>query len=56
MWTLRKLGRTIRLLFCLGAARMFGTYRNSGWDGEINYARYTWRGRDWIIPTGPVEH
>lgn len=51
---LRKLGRTTCVLFQLGCARMLGRYIHSGWDGSMEYTRYYWRGRDWIIPTGPV--
>lgn len=54
MHFIRKLLRTIRVMSCLGMARMFGEYRHSGWNGEFNYARYVWRGKEWIIPTGPV--
>jgi hypothetical protein len=50
-----KLGRTVGMLFCLFMARMFGEYRHSGWDGAISYARYTWRGKEWIIPTSAVD-
>lgn len=52
---IRKLASTVRILTCLGMARTFGQYQHSGWDGDINYARYSWRGREWIIPTGPAE-
>lgn len=51
----RKLFRTIRILSCLFMARMFGEYRHSGFNGDFEYARYAWRGREWIIPTGPTE-
>lgn len=54
LW-LNKLGRTARILGCLFAARMFGEYQHSGSDGRIEYARYRWRGRDWIIPTSAAE-
>lgn len=50
-----KLLDTLRLLARLGAARMLGRYVHSGWNGEIPFARYEWRGREWIIPTGPVD-
>lgn len=52
---LHKLGKTSAMLFCLFMARMFGEYRHSGWDGVIEYARYSWRGHDWIIPTSAAE-
>lgn len=52
---LHKLSGTIAMLACLFMARMFGEYRHSGWDGVIHYARYTWRGREWIIPTSAVD-
>lgn len=47
--------RTLRILWCLGCARTFGEYVHSGWDGFTHSARYKWRGREWIIPTSPVE-
>ncbi len=50
-----KLGSTIGMLFCLFMARMFGEYQHSGWDGVISYARYSWRGHEWIIPTSAVD-
>ena len=50
----RKLFRTIGILSCLGMARMFGEYRHTGCDG-FDFCRYTWRGKDWIIPTGPLD-
>lgn len=49
-----KLGRTIRVLSILFMARMFGEYIHSGWNGEFDYARYRWRGNEWIIPTSPA--
>jgi len=52
---MHKLFGTIHILACLGAARMFGEYEHSGWDGNISYAKYRWRGETWIIPTGPVD-
>lgn len=52
---MHKLNGTVAMLFCLFMARMFGEYRHSGWDGVISYARYSWRGYDWIIPTSAVE-
>lgn len=52
---LKKLGRTTKTLSCLFMAQMFGEYRHSGWDGTIHYARYTWRGREWIIPTSAAD-
>jgi len=52
---LHKLKGTLALLLCFFMARMFGEYRHSGWDGAIHYARYSWHGYDWIIPTSPVE-
>lgn len=51
----RKLGRTVRMLWMLGCARMLGKYVHSGWDGSVEYARYRWRGREWIIPTTEVQ-
>lgn len=55
MHYLRKLLHTARLLARLGAARMRGRYVHTVWDGEATFARYEWRGRQWLIPTGPVD-
>lgn len=55
MHFIRKLGRTVLILSCLFCARMFGQYQHSGFDGTIEFARYRWRGVDWIIPTGCAE-
>lgn len=52
---LKKLRRTIRMLSCLFMAQMFGEYQHSGWNGKIDYARYRWRGKDWIIPTSAID-
>jgi hypothetical protein len=35
-------------------ARMFGEYHHSGWNGQVEFARYRWRGEEWLIPTGPL--
>jgi hypothetical protein len=51
----RKLLRVARMTGCLFMAQMFGQYRHSAWNGEINYAEYEWRGAVWQIPTSPVE-
>lgn len=53
--TLRKLTSTTRLCATLFMARMFGRYEHSGWNGEFEYARYSWRGQSWAIPTSPIE-
>lgn len=55
MPTLRKLLRTLSILSKLGMARMFGEYVHSGWNGQCEYARYRWRGKEWIIPTSPID-
>lgn len=50
-----KLLNTLRICACLFMARTFGRYQHSGWDGTLHYHRYEWRGREWIIPAGPVD-
>jgi hypothetical protein len=50
----KKLYSTIKIISNLALARTFGTYIHSGWDGTIAYARYKWRGKEWIIPTSSV--
>lgn len=54
MGTFLKLLNTLRILVCLGLARMFGEYQHSGWNGDCNFARYRWCGKEWIVPTSPV--
>lgn len=50
-----KLASTIKICACLFMARTFGEYLYSGWDGVVDYHRYAWRGREWIIPAGPAD-
>lgn len=52
---LRKLRSTTRLLANLWMARTFGEYVHSGWNGQVEYARYRWRGQEWLIPTSPID-
>jgi hypothetical protein len=52
---IKKLFKTIKLLSTLLGARMFGKYMHSGWNGEFAYACYQWHGKEWIIPTSPVD-
>jgi hypothetical protein len=51
----KKLFSTFRILSRLFFARTFGTYIHSGWDGDIEYSKYRYRGLDWKIPTGPYD-
>lgn len=59
MHFLRKLRSTLSILYHLGMARTFGTYDYSSafeeHPGYLDFARYEWRGKVWIIPTGAVE-
>jgi hypothetical protein len=55
IFQLRKLRSTARILLALGLARTFGEYVHSGWNGEFDFTRYRWRGKEWIIPTSAVE-
>jgi hypothetical protein len=48
-----KLINTIKICATLFLARTFGEYRHSGWTLEHEYARYRWKGEDWIFPTTP---
>ncbi len=50
-----KLTTTLRMASCLVMARTFGTYQHSVYDRGLSYARYSWKGRHWAIPTGPIE-
>jgi hypothetical protein len=51
-----KFANTLRLCASLLMARTFGRYLHSGWNGDVEYARYEWRGREWVIPTGPADY
>ena len=52
---LRKFASTFRILATLAMARTFGRYERTVWNGELQYARYRWRGRSWAIPTHPID-
>jgi hypothetical protein len=51
----RKLFNTLRLAYLLVCARTFGQYMHSGFNGEVAYARYRWRGEEWFIPTESID-
>lgn len=51
----KKCVRVTRTLAQLWCAQMFGEYIHSGWNGEIDYARYNYKGKEWIIPTSAVQ-
>lgn len=51
----RKLVRVTKMMSKLWRAQMFGIYKHSGWGGSIDYARYEWRGKEWIIPINYIE-
>lgn len=53
--TVMKLRSTLGIIATLFMARTFGKYQHSAYDG-FGYAIYHWRGRDWAIPTGPIEY
>ena len=55
MHRLKKLFNTLRICGTLFMARTFGEYQHTVWANGLQYARYTWRGRDWPFPTGPIE-
>lgn len=50
IWHIKKICRTIRGCFEIFCARIFGQYRETGWNGKTDYHLYTWRGRDYYIP------
>ena len=50
---MRKLISTLRIAATLIAARTFGRYIHSGWNGVHEYSRYKWRGKVWTIPLTP---
>jgi hypothetical protein len=49
-----KLVSTMRICATLAMVRTFGRYEHSGWNGEFEYARYSWRGKTWAFPTSPI--
>ena len=53
MW---KLVNTLELCITMFLARTFGRYEHSVWNGEFEYARYSWRGKVWAFPTCPIEN
>lgn len=53
-WHFVRLRKTVRMLFILGMARTFGRYRHNVWNGEFDYAVYTWRGKDWAFPLASI--
>lgn len=52
---MKKFGLTLKIAFTLIMARTFGRYVSSGWNGHCEYARYEWRGREWMFPLAPVD-
>jgi len=50
-----KLISTTKICVTLFLARTFGRYEHSAWDGQRDYALYTWRGKTWAFPTAPIE-
>lgn len=53
---MRKIANTIKICVTLFMARTFGRYVHSVWDGELDYAKYAWRGKTWAFPTAPQPH
>jgi hypothetical protein len=57
---LKKFCGTATTMIHVGMARSFGTYKHSSCTeiGEewFNYAVYEWRGKLWMVPTGPAEN
>jgi hypothetical protein len=56
----RKLWRTFLVISSMWCAQMFGEYEYSsemevGDEEFVEYARYHWRGRNWIVPTSHTE-
>ena len=55
MHFLRKLRSTLSILATLFMARTFGRYEHTVFDGDMEYARYTWRGEVWAFPRTAME-
>lgn len=55
MHILRKLRSTLSILATLFMARTFGRYEHTVFDGDMEYARYVWRGEVWAFPTTAME-
>lgn len=54
MHTIGKLISTTRVVSILFCARMFGEHIENGWDTEVDYCLYQWRGKRWKIPLSPI--
>lgn len=50
-----KLTQTLKIAATLVLARTFGRYIHSGWNGDFEYAKYKWRGREWCVPLTHAE-
>ena len=51
----KKFASTLRICAGIIMARTFGQYVHSGWNGQCDYARYRWRGRDYFIQITPAK-
>lgn len=51
MRTIRKLSKTLKICYTMLMAQAFGSYVNSGWNGQVEYAHYRWNDMDVFIPT-----
>lgn len=52
---MKKLLNTLRIASNLICARTFGKYCYSGWNSDIDYAVYEWRGERYMIPMSVME-
>lgn len=50
-----KLWHTLKMAGRMTMARTFGEYETSGWDGNVDFAIYRWRGRSWFIPLSCID-
>jgi hypothetical protein len=47
--------KTLNIALTIVRVRTFGQYIHSGWNGDFDYARYAWKGKEWCIPMAPYE-
>lgn len=48
-WHIAKWNRVFTLSYFMVMARLFGSYKNSGWDGEFEYYLYEYKGYQYKI-------
>lgn len=52
---IKKFWSTLGICARILAARTFGEYMHSGYNGQCDYARYRWRDHDYFIQITPAK-